>query len=172
MIQETPRLYLRELTDADLPKLSEMMQIQQNFYERRFSSQELQNWLICQQQHYRQNTGIWGVCRKDTADLIGLAGLTFQSFGRRILLEMGYGIVPSQRGNGYAKESAAACLQYAFSARQDSVVHAVIASDNRASLCVAKAVGMRQERGILHHMGRSYLLFSISSSAIIQRKEN
>ena len=65
MIWETPRLYLRELTEADLPQLLEMMNRQRNFYERQFSQAELQNWLARQQQRYQQNFGIWGVCRKD-----------------------------------------------------------------------------------------------------------
>ena len=52
MIWETPRLYLRELTEADLPQLLEMMNGQRNFYERQFSQAELQNWLARQQQRY------------------------------------------------------------------------------------------------------------------------
>lgn len=172
MIWETPRLYLRELTEADLPKLSEMMNGQRNFYEHSFSQSELQNWLTRQQRRYRQNLGIWGIFRKDNACLIGLAGLTFQHFGKRMLLEVGYGVVSDQRGRGYAKEAAAACLHYAFSVRRDSVVHAVIAADNSPSLCIAKSIGMQREKEILHHKGRSYLLFSISPSAIVHGKEN
>ena len=97
MIWETPRLYLRELTEADLPQLLEMMNGQRNFYERQFSQAELQNWLARQQQRYQQNFGIWGICRKDNDVLIGQAGLTFQRFGRRMLWEIGYGLIPSNR---------------------------------------------------------------------------
>lgn len=161
MIWETLHLYLRELTEADLPHLLEMMNGQRNFYERQFSHEELQNWLTRQQQRYQQNFGIWGVCRKEDDTLIGQAGLTLQRFGRRMLWEIGYGIAPSQRGNGYAKEAAAACLQFAFSIRKEPVVYAVIASDNFPSLSVAKAIGMAQEKETLDHMGKSYLLFSI-----------
>ena len=154
MIWETPRLYLRELTEADLPQLLEMMNGQRNFYERQFSQAELQNWLARQQQRYQQNFGIWGVCRKDNDVLIGQAGLTFQRFGRRMLWEIGYGIIPSQRKNGYAKEAAAACAQFAFSVRKEPVVYAVIASDNYPSLSVAKAIGMAQEEEALDRMER------------------
>ena len=114
-----------------------------------------QNWLARQQQRYQQNFGIWGVCRKDNDVLIGQAGLTFQRFGRRMLWEIGYGIIPSQRKNGYAKEAAAACAQFAFS------------SDNYPSLSVAKAIGMAQEEETLDRMGKSYLLFSIHRSKSI-----
>lgn len=167
MIWETPRLYLRELTEKDLPQLLEMMNRQRNFYERQFSQSELQNWLIRQQQRYRQNFGIWGVCRKDDDTLIGQAGLTFQRFGSRMLWEIGYGIIPSQRKKDYAKEAAAACVQFAFSIRKEPVVYAVIASDNYPSLSVAKAIGMAQETETLDPMGKSYLLFSIHRSKSI-----
>lgn len=167
MIWETSRLYLRELTEADLPQLLEMMNGQLNFYERRFSQAELQNWLIRQQQRYRQNFGIWGVCRKDNDALIGQAGLTFQRFGRQMLWEIGYGIIPSQRKNGYAKEAADACVRFAFSVRKELVAYAVIASDNYPSLSVVKAIGMTQEAETLDHMGKSYLLFSIHRSKSI-----
>lgn len=167
MIWETPRLYLRELTEADLPQLLEIMNGQRNFYERQFSQAELQNWLARQQQRYQQNFGIWGVCRKDNDALIGQAGLTFQRFGRRMLWEIGYGIIPSQQKNGYAKEAAAACAQFAFSVRKEPVVYAVIASDNYPSLSVAKAIGMGQEEETLDRMGKYYLLFSIHRSKSI-----
>lgn len=167
MIWETPRLYLRELTEADLPQLLEMMNRQRNFYERQFSQAELQNWLARQQQRYQQNFGIWGVCRKDNDVLIGQAGLTFQRFGRRMLWEIGYGIIPSQQKNGYAKEAADACVQFAFSVRKEPVVYAVIASDNYPSLSVAKAIDMAQEEETLDRMGKSYLLFSIHRSKSI-----
>lgn len=161
MIWETPRLYLRELTEANLPQLMEMMNEQRNFYERQFSQSELQNWLTRQQQRYQQNFGIWGIRRKTDDALIGQAGLTFQRFGRRMLWEIGYGITPSQRKKGYAKEAAAACVQFAFSVRKEPVVYAAIASDNYPSLSVAKAIGMTQEDETLDRMGKSYLLFSI-----------
>lgn len=167
MILKTPHLYLRELTEADLPNLLEMMNGQQNFYERKFSQAELQNWLTRQQQRYQQNFGIWGICRKDDDALIGQCGLTFQRFGKGMLWQIGYGIIPSQRKNGYAKEAAAACVQFAFSVRKEPVVYAVIASDNFPSLSVAKAIGMAQEKETLNHMGKSYLLFSIHRSKSI-----
>lgn len=161
MIIETPRLYLRELTESDLPQLLKLMNEQRNFYDRRFSQADLQSWLTRQQQRYQQNFGVWGVCRKTDDALIGQAGLTFQRFGRRMLWEIGYGIIPSQRKKGYAKEAAAACVRFAFTVRKEPVVYAVIASDNYASLSVAKAIGMVQEEGTLNHMGKFYLLFSI-----------
>lgn len=161
MMWETPRLYLRELTEADLSQLSEMMNGQRNFYERPFSQSELHNWLTRQQQRYQQNFGIWGVCRKTDDALIGQAGLTFQRFGRRMLWEIGYGIIPTQRNKGYAKEAAAACVQFAFTVRKEPVVYAVIASDNYPSLSVAKTIGMTQEEETLDRMGKSYVLFSI-----------
>lgn len=163
MIWETPRLYLRELKEADLPHLLEMMNGQRNFYERQFSQSELQNWLTRQQHRYRQNFGIWGVCRKDNDALIGQAGLTLQRFGRRMLWEIGYGIIPSQRKKGYAKEAAAACVQFAFSVRKEPVVYAVIASDHHPSLSVAKAIGMTREGETMEAMGKLYLLFAIHS---------
>ena len=94
-------------------------------------------------------------------------GLAFTVCGKRMLCESGYGITPSQSTNGYAKEAAVACVQFAFSVRKEPVVYAAIASDNYPSLSVARTIGMAQEAETLDHMGKSYLLFSIHRSKSI-----
>jgi RimJ/RimL family protein N-acetyltransferase len=57
--------------------------------------------------------------------------------------EVGWGLLESERGKGYAYEAAVASIDWAFSALGwDEVVH-VIEPDNRASVALAERLGSR-----------------------------
>lgn len=81
MILETKRLYLRLLRPSDLPDLRKTLQdpIAMRAYEHAFSDEECIEWLKKQQKRYEEDGfGLWAVVLKDTDELIGQCGITYQ----------------------------------------------------------------------------------------------
>ena len=56
MILQTERLYLRQMTEQDLPDLRDILQDVEvmTAYEHAFSEEEVRDWLARQQQRYRR----------------------------------------------------------------------------------------------------------------------
>ncbi|MGN0973036.1 MAG: GNAT family N-acetyltransferase, partial [Aristaeellaceae bacterium] len=93
MILETQRLILRKMTQEDYPALCRMLQdpLCMYAYEHAFSDEEAQAWLDRQLPRYREDGfGLWAMVRKDTGEMIGQCGLTWQDAGGERVLEVGY----------------------------------------------------------------------------------
>ncbi len=93
----------------------------------------------------RDGHGFWAVERRDTGELIGMCGL----FKREALPlpDLGYGFVRRGRGQGFAREAAAACLRHGHEHFGMQTILAITAEDNEASVDLLKSVGM-VEQGI------------------------
>ena len=81
MILETQRLFLREMTQADLPALRRILQDDETMvaYNGAFDEAETQAWLDRQLARYAQYSfGLWAVVLKQTGEMIGQCGLTMQ----------------------------------------------------------------------------------------------
>jgi RimJ/RimL family protein N-acetyltransferase len=59
-------------------------------------------------------------------------------------VEIGYGIVPSHRGQGYAREAIAALTDWAFATGEARVCVASVSPRNAASLALVRSIGFRQ----------------------------
>jgi [ribosomal protein S5]-alanine N-acetyltransferase len=107
----------------------------------------------------RHGFALWAVCRAGAAGPIGMCGLV-----RRDGLEdpdLGYALLPAARGEGVAREAAAAVLRHAFDVLELPRVVAITGPDNLASQRVLLAVGMRLERRLrLPGHGDDSLLYS------------
>jgi RimJ/RimL family protein N-acetyltransferase len=57
-------------------------------------------------------------------------------------VEIGWGLIPSARGSGYATEAARAVIEWAFAQPGVTRVTATIPTDNEASLRVGRRLGM------------------------------
>lgn len=151
---ETERLYLRELRQADSDSLRKILQDEQTMYayEGAFNDKEVQNWLDKQIENYRRDGfGLWAVILKETDEMIGQCGLTWQDFAGQKVLEIGYLF---QRGfwhNGYAIEAAKACKTYAFENLQAEEVFSIIRDTNTASQKVAERNGMSRSGEFVKH---------------------
>ncbi|WP_218000626.1 GNAT family N-acetyltransferase [Nocardia higoensis] len=77
-----------------------------------------------------------------TGLLVGSTGLFWPPADGR--LEIGYGIVASRRGHGYATEAVAALTAHARTAPEVRTVFARVSTDNPASIAVLRACGYRQ----------------------------
>ena len=92
MILETERLYLRELTQDDLPGLKRILQDEKTMYAYNgaFSDEEVQQWLDRQLERYRKyGFGLWAVVLKEKDRMIGQCGLTMQPWNNEEVLEIG-----------------------------------------------------------------------------------
>ena len=93
MILETKRLLLRELKQDDFNNICKLLQdpIVMYAYEGAFSKKEVQEWLDKQLRRYQNDGfGLWGMIEKDSGELIGQCGLTYQEFNGQQVPEIGY----------------------------------------------------------------------------------
>ena len=151
---ETERLYLRELQQADSDSLRKILQDEQTMYayEGAFDDKEVQNWLNKQIENYRRDGfGLWAVILKETDEMIGQCGLTWQDFAGQKVLEIGYLFQRAFWHNGYAIEAAKACKTYAFENLQAEEVFSIIRDTNTASQKVAERNGMTRSGEFVKH---------------------
>ncbi|WP_041139299.1 GNAT family N-acetyltransferase [Beduini massiliensis] len=149
MILETERLYLREMTFDDKNDLSEILQDPRVMYtyDHEFSDTDVQIWLERQLARYHKDGfGLWAMILKETDEMIGQAGLTFQQCAEEEVLEIGYLLKKRFMHYGYAKEAAEGCKRYAFDRLNATKVYSIIRADNVSSMKVAKAIGMHKEK--------------------------
>jgi len=93
MLILTDRLSLRELEQSDFRALSLILQDEDvmTAYEKTFSDEEVQVWLISSLERCRKDGfGLWAVILKETGEMIGQCGLTLQEYNGADMLEIGY----------------------------------------------------------------------------------
>ncbi len=91
----------------------------------------------------RRGWGQWAVRIRGGERIVGCCGL--REFHEPPVLELFYGIEPSEWGNGYATEAAAAVLADAFERLGLERVRASVDRPNVASARVLEKLGMRAE---------------------------
>lgn len=167
MILETERLILREMTQNDFSSLAQILQDPQVMYayEHDFCNSDIQTWLDRQIARYHQyGFGLWAVILRSTHEMIGQAGLTMQPYRDHEVLEIGYLFQKKFWHHGYATEAARACQTYAFEHLHQEKVHAIIKTDNEASIKVAQRLGMTLQDTFMtqyyHKMTAHYLYVS------------
>lgn len=146
MILETERLYLREMTRQDFPALCKILRDEDVMYAyaHAFSEAEARQWLDRQLRRYAADGfGLWAAVLKETDEMIGQCGLTYQDWDGTRVLEIGYLFQKAYWGRGYATEAAAHCKQYAFGVLRARRVYSIIRDTNIPSQKVAERNGMR-----------------------------
>lgn len=156
MILKTERLTLRPLEDNDFDALAAILQDERvmTAYCHTFTDADVQAWLARQKQrNVQEGLGLLAVCRKETGEMIGQAGLTYQTCEGEQVLEVGYLLRFDVWHHGYAREAARACVTYAFSALNAPRVHAIVKQTNEPSVRVAQALGMTVRKTFLSGFG-------------------
>lgn len=155
MILETGRLYLRELNQADFEALCKILQDDEVMYAYNgaFNDTETQDWLDRQLERYQKyGFGLWAAVLKETNELVGQCGLTFQEWNGGEVLEIGYLLRKDYWHRGLATEAAKACKRYAFESLDANEVCSIIRDTNTASQAVALRCDMiRQPGSIIKH---------------------
>ena len=153
-ILETQRLLLREMTQADYPALAEILQdrVAMFAYEHAFSDEETQTWLDRMRERYaKDGFGLWAVVCKETGEMIGQCGLTWQNYEGERVLEIGYLFQRKHWKKGYAIEAARACKHYAFETLHVNEVFSIIRDNNVDSMNVAIRNGMTIRGTFIKH---------------------
>lgn len=94
--------------------------------------------------YWRHGHGFWAVERREDGALLGLCGLFQRDFLPHP--DLGYGFPPRFWGQGYAREAARACLQYAREALGLRRVLATTALHNETSMRLLRDCGF-EDRG-------------------------
>lgn len=149
-IIETQRLILRELQETDLEGMFSLDSDPEvhRFLGNKPITKESQAQEIIQsvRQQYKDNgIGRWAMIEKSSGDFIGWSGLKYITDtmnGHQFFYDLGYRLRRPYWGRGYAKESAQATLNYAFSKLQLAEVFAAASCDNLASNKVLESIGM------------------------------
>jgi RimJ/RimL family protein N-acetyltransferase len=161
LILETERLRLRWFhpTDADADFMRALLNDPgwlANIGERNVRTRrQARTWIATRHTatYGRLGFGFWAVERKSDGALMGMCGL----IKRDTLMEadVGYALMPGFRGQGYAREAAAACVRYALDVLGLPEVWGITGPDNAASAGVLQQIGLR-DAGITRLVGNDY----------------
>jgi len=91
--------------------------------------------------YWRQGFGLWAIERRDDGAFAGVCGLVRRDGLPD--LDLGYALLPAQRGHGFAREAGAACLDFAARALGERRVLAVVSPGNDRSVATLGALGMQ-----------------------------
>lgn len=110
------------------------------FYPRPKTRDECAAWIQRNETSYADHGfGLW-ILEDPNGRFIGECGLVLQDIddGK---VEVGYHLLPSAQGRGFATEAARACAQFARELRIEELI-AIIDPDNKPSRAVALRIGM------------------------------
>lgn len=146
-ILETPRLVLRELTDADHQALYEMYQDpRMNRYLGGPPPPREEYWRRVRETwpsyYARHGFGLWATVRREDGRLMGRCGLLSQEVDGERQVEVAYALAPEFWGRGYATEAARAIRDHAFRTLDTPHVISLILPENAPSIAVARRNGM------------------------------
>ena len=170
IILETRRLFLREMVEADIPDIAEILQDPRVVYAygHDFTDADILTWYLRQVKRYVEHGfGLWAAISKSSGEMVGQAGLTMQPYMGAQILEVGYLLKFKFWHNGYAREAAASCRDYAFNVLNAKKVYSIIKTDNFPSVKVAESIGMVRENKFVarYYAGdMEHYLYSISNS--------
>ncbi len=146
VILETPRLILRRFTEADAPLLLQLNsdpEVVKYVHERPLQTEadarEVIVSIILPQ--YELNLGRWAIHTKADNEFIGWCGLKYLPKNDEI--DLGYRLMKTSWGNGYATEAATHTLEYGFNILKIPLVHGKAHVENLASLRILEKIGMK-----------------------------
>jgi RimJ/RimL family protein N-acetyltransferase len=158
LILETERLRLRWLTDTatDADFLRALLNDPgwlANIGERNVRTRrQARAWIATRHTatYGRLGFGFWGVERRSDGRLVGMCGLIKRD--TLMQADVGYALMPEFRGQGYAREAAAACVRYAQDVLGLAEVWGITGPDNAGSAAVLQEIGLK-DAGITRLVG-------------------
>ncbi len=166
-VLSTARLYLREMRPDDAEHiylLNLNPEVIKYTGDPPFSDiLEAKNFLINYDHYKKHGFGRWAVIRKQDEAFLGWCGLKYSTDINEY--DIGYRFMKKHWGQGYATESAKACLHWAF--ENKNIVEIVGRSDirNKASYKVLEKIGMSFWKNIKSG-NQELLIYKISKTDI------
>jgi RimJ/RimL family protein N-acetyltransferase len=139
----TERLLLRELELDDLDALFDVLgdPVAMRYSPVSFDRDGVADWIEWARRSYRENGfGLWAVIRRSDRRFLGDCGPMLQPVEDQLIPEVGYHIVPTEQGRGYATEAARACVAWIFANTSLDIACSLVSPENAPSRAVAAKV--------------------------------
>lgn len=104
--------------------------------------EDLEDWTC---RHIPDHPQRWAVTTKPEGRFLGFCGFSHHLINGEPFWELGYRLIPSVWGYGFATEAAAACRDWFFRTRIEDHFALMIEPANVASVRIAQKIGARHE---------------------------
>lgn len=160
---DTPRLRLRQFTEADWPAYAAMSadaEVMRHIGTGKAESPEdawrtlaafLGHWAL-------RGYGMWALEHRDSGALLGRVGYIDRPGWPGF--ELGWLLARAHWGHGYAREAAAVALRHAFEVLQRERIISLIRPGNQRSIAVAEAIG-ETLHGSIEMMGGEVRVYEV-----------
>lgn len=143
-ILETPRLLLREIGPEDAEfffELNSDLEVMKYTGDKPFSSvEDARNFLNNYSDFKKYGMGRWAVIEKESNLILGWCGIKFSPNLNEY--DIGYRFFKKYWNNGYATESAKACVEYGFKELNIKEIVGRAIAENTASIRVLRKIGL------------------------------
>ncbi len=145
IILQTPRIILRQFTEADAPlilALNSDPEVVKYLHEPALKTEEQAKKILLEiiLPQYKNNLGRWAIHTKHNNEFIGWCGLKYRP--DRDETDLGYRLMQKDWGKGYATEAAQHTLDYGFKTLNLSLIMARAHIENTASSRILEKIGM------------------------------
>jgi len=152
-VLETSRLILRRFVETDAREMfdvlgnSEVMRFSLNGP---YSFQKTEQFIArCIEGYEKHGAGLFAVCHKGDAKVIGYCGFYLLTIDGAEEVEIGYRLHPAYWGRGLATEASLAVRDFGFEKLGFERLISCIEEENTASIRVAEKSGMKHEKDSL-----------------------
>lgn len=162
---ETKRLILREMNNDDFSAMYEILSDSDimEHYPYTFDENRVRGWISKNIERYRVfGFGLWAVVLKDTGEMIGDCGITIQNIDGSFKPEIGYHIKKSFQRQGFAKEAAQKCRDWAFENTPFNIIYSYMKKENAASIATAAANGMKKVHEFIDDEKEKTVVYAVS----------
>lgn len=175
ILLHSERLLFRQIEDTDFETIARIMRDEgvQKVWEHYFTDEDVRAWIERRQNAYRNN-GIDYLLAidKQTNKPVGQIGLLKENIEGNEVWGIGYILLSEYCGNGYATEGAKAMAKYAFETLQVPKLVCDIRPMNKASIAVAKRLGMVETGSfvkIYQGMEMPHLIFELVNKNVSKK---
>jgi ribosomal-protein-alanine N-acetyltransferase len=146
--QQTERLALRKLTEADIETWAEFFVDNPDgrFVAVDFSLDKLTSskfWIDKQLDRYANNQfGLLAAINKATGNFVGMGGILTRELNDKAEFEIGYSLLPEYWGQGFATEIATQMRRFGLANNVSDKFISIIHKENEGSMNVARKNGM------------------------------